>query len=289
MDWQSIRQRFFDSALQTAFRAFWVAVGGAALTGGAIAYGLIRGLPLYWLTAFGGACVAFVMVVITTATLVLFHRRRHNVTARAGRKGFMDYKIQSTRALNRLTDELVGIMSQMTRMGNQVKSDTRRLYKAQQGWLGSDERAYKAGLQAASRIDKRAMIMRIHADKFATDAALFTEGSEKWFDWFITAVETDAHRQEAKQVADLLDGLHRTVCGTLTSMGIFAKSVEESRNMSEQMDIACGALLEAVNIFIDSTNSIKMFCEKQAPRLRAIGGGTNPTNILALETRGQPG
>lgn len=271
MPLQSFRQRLVDSAIEVALEAFWVAVWGAVLTGGGILYVSIAGAPFYWLTALGGGCIAFAVVVVATGTLVLFRRGGHGVPLRVGRKGFMDYKIQSLRALNRLAGELVGITSEMTRIGGQVDSDTKRVHKAQRGWRGSDERAYGATLRAARRIEKRAAVMRIHSDKFAEDARLFTEGAEKWFDWVLTAVTTDAERREISQVATLLEGLHGSVCGTLSSMEVLRQSVEGPRNMSEQLDIACGALLEAVNIVIDSTRSIKVFCEIQATRLRGIG------------------
>lgn len=234
------------------------------LTGVGILYTSVAGAPFYWLTAMSGATIAFAVVVVATGTLVALHRSRGQHAPRVGRKGFMDYKIQAMRALDRLPAELAEMTREMNLITTQVSADTKRLTKA----LGSDERAYRAGLRAARRIDKRATIMRIHAGKFAEDVQLFTEGSEKWFNWMLEAPAAGAGRGEVSQVATLLDGMHTTVCETLSTMRAFAESVEGSRAFSEQMDIACGALLEAVNIFVNSTNSIKVFCEIQGPRLR---------------------
>jgi uncharacterized membrane protein YhiD involved in acid resistance len=136
MDFQATRQRIFDSAIEFALDAFWFALWSIVATAIATVWGLRTGAPLWLVAGLAGAFVAFLVVVIATASIVAIRHRKNKVHPKVGRKGFMDYKIQAIRALSRLNRALGGLTDQMARIERQAEIDSRRLNKA----VGSDER-----------------------------------------------------------------------------------------------------------------------------------------------------
>jgi uncharacterized protein YyaL (SSP411 family) len=110
--------------------------------------------------------------------------------------------------------------------------------------------------------------MRMHADSFSVDAALFIEGTEKWLDWVLT-VQSPVDNPQLSQAGATMESLGKTAAGALTTMERFRDQVESVRNVNEQMDIACGSLVDAANICINSTRSIVTMCEQRSRLLIA--------------------
>ena len=116
MHWQTFKSRLSESAISVALDAFWFAVWGAVLTAATAIILFIRGASLPVLTGLMGAAIAFGVVLLATAIIVIRRRVRSGGGVVTGTKGFMDYKIQGSRAANKMAAHIVSFTKQVNGM-----------------------------------------------------------------------------------------------------------------------------------------------------------------------------
>lgn len=265
MSWQTIKERIAESAIDFALNAFWVAVCGLILTAAAGIIARVRGAPAWvFVAAMSAACTLLAVVLITSAVVALKHRSlRHSGAVGVGQKGFLDYKIQASRAVNRLSGNLGTMTAEMERVGRETSADAARLVRAQQ--RGGDERGYRAMTKAAHHLLKRAAKMKLHAIKYAKDVDLMIEGTTKWMEWLLETGTADP--RELQQFASALRGFKSSMNFSLAAMQEFRAIVDQNRRISERFDVAGAAMSEAVSIVIDATRKASDFSTAQIQRL----------------------
>lgn len=267
MSWESVKRRVTESAVEFALNAFWIAVWGVVATGVTAGVLFLKGASSYLLIALAAIASTLVVVLGVTAAVAFVQRqaRRVSVPPRAGRKGFLDYKIQGQRALARMTASLTAMTEQTERIGRELTADARRMERAQRARRNADERGYRAMKRAAAHVDRRAALMRLHATNYASDVRLFIEGTGKWIDW--VAINDMRDRNQLAQFAAILQTFQQTLDESVVSLEAFRQSIEESRSASEEMDIAGGALSDAVTMVITASREASGFCVDRVPQL----------------------
>jgi hypothetical protein len=278
MGWESFKQRVSDSAIDFALSAFWVAVWGAIVATLAAVILFFRGASPYMLVALVSSAVTLALVVAVTGAVVAIRSRssRQAASSRSGRKGYLDYKIQGQRALGAMSSSVQAATRVMEAVGTEATSGARRTRLAQSLKFGNaDELAYRQVARTGRRLERRASAMKLHADKYATDVALFIEGFGKWTEWVIQQAPDQNQRA---QLATMLEGMRVSAEGQIPHMQSFMAVVEDSRQSSEVMDLAGGSLVDAITILIKSTRDVVDFCADRAAKLRdkRIGSSAAP-------------
>ena len=232
----------------------------------ATVYIFFGSIPIHWIIGMSSAAVAFLVVSLLTASLVLLKNRSRQVAAVVGRKGFLDYKIQGLRGLKRMNISTVAMTTQMQRIGKLVKSGTRRVQRAQRGWWSSEERAYRSIQRTAQGLRKLASVFGLHAESYISDVVLFREGVGKWMDWIVE--KGGADNRQRSELASLLDGFQGSIEGTIPILREYRVAVENSRASSEALDIVGAMLTETIDRVIISQEETVLFCKQTALKLR---------------------
>jgi hypothetical protein len=259
------RRRLADSAIEYGLNAFWTCIAGVALMALLAIWGAIHKAPSYLIGGFIGALLAFLVTAAGTATLTWYARRRKPIAKRVGRKGVFDYRYQAELALKRVNKEMVEMTEQVGLVAKIADAGSKQMNRARTGWRASTERQYRTNQHIGEKLAKRASILRIHVDRFASDAATCVDSLPKYWDW---AIRAGRDSNELHEEAEILDGLAESVISARKTTEDFRRSVEQNRELSESLDIAGGELVDALDVYLASSASIVRLCDEEAAKLR---------------------
>jgi hypothetical protein len=263
---QRAKSKLAESAIDFALYAFWVGLYGVIVTSATAIYAFMHGISFYWIIGLASAAATFLLVLLLTASIVFLRKRASGMKpAPTGKKGLWDYKIQGQRSLLRMNKSMVAMTVQMGKITRLLQRGLRKMKWAQKGWGNPDERSYRAIQNTAQRLQVRASVLRLHAEKYNADVELFMEGFGKWADWVVE--RGDATSTQRSELAVLLKGFRESIDSTIPSMDSYCIAIEGSRESSESMDIVGGSLIEIVLGVIGSQKSASLFCGSLLERL----------------------
>ena len=262
---ESWRQRFVTSGVEFALQAFWVAVWGAVAVLLAGIWAFLGGVSTRWIFAAGGAFVAFLVVIIVTASLVLL-RRRTKQPARVGRRGLFDSVRGVRESGKRLVEDLNVITQQMNNITNIAsKTSERFAYFKAQAAAGKDptDDIHKAATKAAKKLIKYGSVMRLRSNALKANVEFLMQCLDEWLTWALKEKQTEQLAMLSASLQQLLASTNSALPGMIS----FRDGTDSIRWIDSQFDIAGEDMAESMNVAINVLSSARDLWDKSLQRI----------------------
>ncbi len=241
---QTVRQRVAESALDFALNAVWTALFGLC---GAIAVLLLRWagqltLPAATYHAVIGAAIALAFVVVSTAWVVVYRRRRPGVIERMqGRPGLLDFVADGHAAMFELAGDLRNLHTDVLAIGDVLRRGTKAAQRVNASPMSSKHAviARDNARRVARGITGRCAKMALHASRYAKNVDVFLAGIGGWVQW----ARAEGQLSAVSALRNPLEQLLESTSGQVESLRSFRETVEGSRKLSADLDSACQGLI----------------------------------------------
>ncbi len=225
----------------------------------ALIVALFRNADQRWVFAFGGAVLAFVTVIATTALLVRLRRKAD--LPRVGRRGVLDAQRDVALATKSLPKNLNILTTQMKRVGDlAVKARTRMEEINRSG--GDIEKLHREASSISRRIARCAAVMRLHGAAVQVDMDLLIRGYGEWLEWAVKIQQAEHCHVISVSLRTIVAAIDSAIPGIAS----FRDGTDSLRSVSSDMDLAGSDLREAVDGILNKLHATKAFCDVSLER-----------------------
>lgn len=255
--------RLWESAVDAALAALWVAVIGVVVTGAIALWAYLSGqwgrpwvYVLFGLVAgWGTFVIAFLLLLSLRARRMRALERIERAKYITGDIGILDAQLNIETALT----EITRIMTSMTKgnvlMGKRLPRHTRNLAAA-----GTTRRRHAVAAAAAKDIHRTARYFERSIGEFEEGAAIFEDGMTR------IATKLDLSRPENRAGTEALGVLVTTIRSVLVSTDGYEKAVSGTRGVTQELN---GAVDRLVAVLGRTTAAIK---KTEAGCVAVLGG-----------------
>ncbi len=176
---RAVINRLWDSGIDTALQAFWIAVWGLVVVTTLAFFAYARGISGPWLYGLIGAVCGVTAVLMATVVLVAIRERRRRALARlreaqfaTADKGFLDFLVHRAEGERQVTAIMRAINKEVAATGKDLTLGSGRLDKIKR--RGGTHQAVRA-LKEAQRMAK---IVHRHSARMEELNALYNEATD---------------------------------------------------------------------------------------------------------------